>query len=222
VTLRVGPTQGRATVVLIDGATLTVVTAAHFLAPGDVGRGLVVRHQGHTLKGRVSSVTRNPAFHPPRSRHSPELSTAGTVGVDTEVVAIEIEPRGGDDRQALGEIRPADLAARRTPRSPGQVVVVHVVDQSGAEHVVRAGNHLNPHCRAWGRGAYDTLPGDSGSGVFMMARTARGGAWPVLVGVVSQADDRGGIASLVHRDAPWLADALGGARPGAGPASPTP
>jgi hypothetical protein len=46
--------------------------------------------------------------------------------------------------------------------------------------------------------------------------------WPVLIGSVSQTDERGGIASLVHRDAPWLAEALGVVPPGAGSASPTP
>ena len=55
-------------------------------------------------------------------------------------------------------------------RSSGQILSVHIVDQYDQEHVVRAGNHLNPRCLAWGKQNYDTQRGDSGSGVFLFAR----------------------------------------------------
>lgn len=221
-TLRVGPVQGQATVVRVDGKTLTVVTAAHVLATGDVGKDVLVRQHDRTLKGRVVAVTRNPAFRPVRSRRSPGPSNPGTIGVDTEVASIEVEPRGGDERRAFEKIRPADLTTRRVPGSPGQIVWVHIQDQFGEEHVVRAGNHLNSQCLAWGRRGYDARPGDSGSGVFVMRETAQGGSRPLLIGNVAQTDGRGGIASLAHRDAPWLAKALEGARPGTWPAPSVP
>ena len=66
---------------------------------------------------------------------------------------------------------------------------------------------------AWGRRGFDTKPGDSGAGVFLVRTTPEGAPWPILIGVVSQTDERGGIASLIHRDEPWFADATAAPQP---------
>ena len=66
-TLRLNPLQGRATVVAIAEQTLTIVTAAHFLSPVDVGRTILIQGQV-PLAGRLEAVTRNPGFQPLRSR----------------------------------------------------------------------------------------------------------------------------------------------------------
>jgi hypothetical protein len=52
VTLRLNPVQGRATVIAIEGATLTLVTAAHVLSSEAVGRTILIRQQQGRLSGR--------------------------------------------------------------------------------------------------------------------------------------------------------------------------
>jgi hypothetical protein len=46
-----------------------------------------------------------------------------------------------------------------------------------------------------------------------MEKTADGEPWPVLIGNISQIDDRGGIASLAYRKDPWIEKALEGLQP---------
>jgi hypothetical protein len=85
------------------------------------------------------------------------------------------------------------------------------MDQFGKEHVLRAGNHRNPRSLVWGRQNYDTQRGDSGAGVFFVGKTADGADRPILIGNVSQTDDRGGIASLAYGSERWVRTALTGA-----------
>jgi hypothetical protein len=209
VTLRLNPILGRATVIAIADSTLTIVTAAHVLSSEAVGRTILIQQppQGR-LAGRVVAVARNPGFHPVRSRNPREPSVDGTLGVDTAIVDIAVEQRDESDRRAFARIKVAGLTAQALPGRPDQIFPVRIVDQFGEEHSVRVGNHLNPKCLAWGRRSYDTKPGDSGAGVFIVRKTPGGDSVPILIGVVSQTDERGAFASLVHRDEPWLVGVL--------------
>jgi hypothetical protein len=208
-TLRLGPTQGRATVLARSDQSLTIMTAAHFLSDEDVGKPILFERDGW-FRGRLEAVSRNPSFQPIRSRRTDERLAFGTIGVDTSIAKIALDPHNGDQRRVLEKIRPAELTTHLVPAASGQVLTVHIIDQSGQEHVVRAGNHLNPRCLAWSRRSYDTQRGDSGAGVFVIRQTAEERAFPVLIGNVSQTDDRGGIASLASRDDRWLDRALNG------------
>jgi hypothetical protein len=209
VTLRLGPLQGRGTVIAVAGPILTILTSAHFLGRADIGKSILVERPEGALEGHLGAITPNPDFPRSRSGKPYETPAREAVGVDTAIASIAIDLQGGAAQRVFGAIRPAELAPRPVPGSPGQVLTVHIVDQDGREHVVRAGNHLNPKCLAWGRRNYDTRRGDSGAGVFLVRTTPEGQAWPVLIGSVSQVDERGGIASLAHRNLPWIARAIG-------------
>jgi hypothetical protein len=206
-TLRLNPLQGRATVVAIAEQTLTIVTAAHFLSSEDAGRTIQI-YDAVPLRGRIEAVTRNPGFRPLRSRVDEAPSAFGTMGVDTAVALIKVDLRREVERRAFAKIRAAEWARDPVLRSSGQILSVHIVDQYGQEHIVRAGNHLNPRSLAWGRQTYDTKRGDSGAGVFLVRQTPEGQSLPILIGNVSQTDDRGGIASLAHRNEYWVVRAL--------------
>lgn len=208
-TLRLGPIQGRATVIGVAGDTLTVLTAAHFLT-GDnaTGKTVVIRRPGGDLCGRVVAVSANPRFKAGRSDKPRDSPALGTIGVDTSIAFIKVNPLDANDRRVFDAIKPAELTRHLVPAGRDQIVSVHIVDQFDEEHVVRAGNHLNPKCLAWGRGGYDTRPGDSGSGVFIVRWTPEGTPRALLIGTVSQTDDRGGIASLAYRDDPWVLKAI--------------
>src|SRR5262249_22640057 len=156
------------------------------------------------------AVVPNPEFPRSRSGKPYETPAREAVGVDTAIASIAVDVHGGGAPRIFLAIRPAELAPHPVPGSAAQVLTAHIVDPDGREHVVRAGNHLNPKCLAWGRRQYGTRRGDSGAGVFIVRRTPEGRPWPVLIGSVSQVDGRGGIASLAHRDLPWLARAIGG------------
>jgi hypothetical protein len=208
VTLQAKAVKGRGTVVAVADEVLTVVTAAHFLAHSDVGQTIVVQQRpDRELKGQVLAVVTNPGFPENRQGKPQNTPAQEAVGVDTEIIRIKVDVQGADAQRVFGSIRPADLAPRPVPGGRDQILRVHIVDQFGEEHVVRAGNHLNPKCLAWGR-SYEPKPGDSGAGVFVMRRTAAGGSSPMLIANVSQVDSRGGIASLVHRDARWISSAI--------------
>jgi hypothetical protein len=211
-TLRLNPLQGRATVVAIAEQTLTIVTAAHFLAPEDAGRTIEIQGEG-PLRGRLEAVTRNPGFRPLRSRVDDAPSSFGTMGVDTAVALIKVDLRRETERRTFARIRSAEWTRHPVLSRSGQILSVHIVDQHGQEHAVRAGNHLNPRCLAWGRKSYDTQRGDSGAGVFLIGKTPEGQSLALLIGNVAQSDDRGGLASLVHRNEYWIVRALAGLPP---------
>lgn len=214
VTLMTGHTRFRGTVVGKDGSTLTLLTSAHCLSPEDVGTTIGVQQGGGNLRARVGAVARNPAFHPIRSRDRRDPSVRGVLGVDNAIVTLLVGPSGAPEERLLAGFRPAEMAARVTPGGRGQVVTVRVIDQTGVEHVVRAGNHLNPKSLAWGHSVYRVTPGDSGSGVFLVREDTRGATRPILVGNVSLSDDRGGVASLVSRADRWVDQALRRPEPG--------
>jgi hypothetical protein len=206
-TLRSQHAKGQATVIAVSGQRLAVVTAAHFLSDRDVDHAVLVLRADVVVPGRLAAVARNPAFERVAGK-GPSESAARSIGVDTAVALIVIAPRSDDERRAMGAVRAVDWTETPFPRIGGQVLPVHIMDQFGVEHIVRAGNHLNPKCLAWGRTTYAPQHGDSGAGVFVLRRTQSGALRPLLIGNVSQTDDRGGIASLAYRSADWVEDAL--------------
>src|SRR5262249_12251000 len=129
-------------------------------------------------------------------------------GADNAVAVLELSPETPEQARALGEVRPAELTARPAARPGGQTLWVEVVDRLGDDHVVRAGNYQNPRWLEWGKG-FVPVQGDSGSGVFVFRQEAGEPPRPVLVGVVTDADPLGGGASLLCKDDPWVAEALG-------------
>jgi hypothetical protein len=209
-TLRLDSVQGRATVIAVNDETLTVMTAAHFFPEEDVVGKTIQMKNETTLNGRITAVARNPVFRPIRSRVNNERLAFGTQGVDTAIATVQVDLRDPKDRDGFGKIRPADLTSRFVPGSDDQILTIHIVDQAGVEHVVRAGNHTNPRCLAWGRNSYDTQRGDSGAGVFLVGKSPEGEPRLLLIGNVSQTDPRGGIASLAARGEPWITKALEG------------
>jgi hypothetical protein len=208
-TLRLDPMQGRATVIAIGDETLTVLTAAHFLAPEDVGRTIRIE-RSVWLRGRLLAVTRNPGFRPIRSRQTNEPTPLLTLGVDSAIATIRVDLGDEVARRTFRSMRAVELVREPLLSSAGQIIPVHIVDQFGKEHVLRASNHRNPRSLVWGRQSYDTQRGDSGAGVFFVRRTADGAEWPILIGNVSQTDERGAIASLAYGSERWVKEALTG------------
>ncbi len=209
-TLRLDSVQGRASVIGIGDETLTVMTAAHFFPEEDVVGKTVQMKNAATLSGRLLAVARNPVFKPIRSRVNNERLAYGTQGVDTAIATVKVDLRGPNDREAFAKLRSAELTSRFVPGSDEQILSIHIVDQGDVEHVVRAGNHTNPRCLAWGRNSYDTQRGDSGAGVFLVGPGPDGEPRLLLIGNVSQTDPRGGIASLASQGEPWIIKALEG------------
>lgn len=208
ITLTTGQAQFQATVIAKEDRTLTILTSGHSLAPADVGQAVGISRGGERLRGRVVAVARNPFFQPVKARDRDDHSVRNIVGVDNAIATLVAAPTGADEERILRKIRPADMAPRAMPSGPRRIVSVHIVDRLGEEHVVRAGNHLNPKCLAWGQRSYAVKPGDSGAGVFILLKTAPGTTRPVLIGNVSLDDERGGIAPLVFRQDRWVEEAL--------------
>jgi hypothetical protein len=206
-TLRLDPMQGRATVIDIAEETLTVLTAAHFLGPEDVGRTIRIE-KSVWLRGRLLAVTRNPGFRPIRSRQTNEPTPFATLGVDSAIATIKVDLQGNAARRMFRTIRAVELVRDPILSNSGQIISVHIIDQFGKEHVLRASNHRNPRCLVWGRQSYDTQRGDSGAGVFYVRKTADGAGQPILIGNVSQTDERGAIASLAYGSERWVKAAL--------------
>ncbi len=218
----------RATVMAIRGDTLTVLTAAHCLSDADEGGpALLMPGGGEVVEGTVLAVVRNPSYRevrepapapdpgrsakgqaatpPPRRRAAPARELPGP---DNAVAKVRLKPASQAAEAALRSVKAAPaLSARTYPGPGGQTVAVRLIDGHGVEHSVRAGNHGNPRWLEWGPG-YKPIPGDSGGGVFVLHAGADGKAMPILVGVIVGNDERGGGASLVAREYPWIAQEL--------------
>jgi len=130
------------------------------------------------------------------------------------VARIRLDEGGTLDPAAL---RVAEISAWATPDRDGGAIVVQCLDQHGKGQTAKGGNYSNPRWLEWGP-AYRPIPGDSGSGVFVMRKKADGTIAPVLVGAVVDRSERGGGASLVSLKDEWLRAAIQPRQP-AGPSS---
>ncbi len=211
--IRLGDRQFQASVIARDGDRLTLLTAAHCLADLDEGAKLRITQGGEGFGGRLLDASRNPAFRPIPTRDGEVGTVQGVLGVDHAIALIRAMPVGATEASRLLAIRPASLAKTPILGAGAGIVTVHIIDQFGEEHVVRAGNHLQPKCLAWGRGGFQPVPGDSGAGVFLMVPDPGGDARPLLIGNVAISDERGGIAPLICRRDLWVEIGPGGGSP---------
>ena len=193
--------QFRATVMGKGDRTLTLLTAAHCMMPGDAGGTAVLTLGVEAIEVTVLEVVRNPSYiGGPDQQEAP--------GADNAVARVRFEPGNAPEVRALEALRPApELIAHPLPAPSGQIVPIRAFDARGTEHAVRAGNFTNPRWLEWGP-AYRPIPGDSGGGVFVLRRAPDGKLRPILIGVVVDRSDTGGGASLVSRAQPWLDRAL--------------
>ncbi|MBX6315304.1 MAG: hypothetical protein IRY99_20690 [Isosphaeraceae bacterium] len=191
--------QLQATVIAKGEDTLTVLTAAHGLSPADVGRSIRLHRGEAALTARLLRVARNPSYRP--------LPAAEIPGADNAFALFRVTP--GDEAEArfLRMLQPAQLAPLPLPDPDGQTIWVHVLDQKGAIRVLRAGNYSNPFLLEWGP-SFQPIPGDSGSGVFVVRPGADGRPRALLIGSVVVRTSRGGNASLIHNRLRWVAESL--------------
>ncbi|HEV3120487.1 MAG TPA: trypsin-like peptidase domain-containing protein [Isosphaeraceae bacterium] len=208
VTIRLGREQFRATVVGKEGETLTILTAAHCVSDRDAGAALLLRHGNTTLRGKVIQAAHNPDYKPVPSRDPASRAVRGVLCVDTALATIQLDPANPKEREAASAITVAELSSEAVVGTRIRTISVHIIDQEEREHMVTAGNHLNPKCLAWGRASYHPQPGDSGAGVFFLQEGAGGKLRPVLVGNVALSDDRGGIAPVVSHSSHWVEEAF--------------
>jgi Trypsin len=218
ITVRLGAKQFQATVVAKDGGSVTIVTAAHCVSAREAGLPILLVHADRQLRGRLVRAVQNPGYRPVTSRDARSNAVRGVLCVDNAVATIEVHPANQREQEVFRQLRQAELAAAPLPEGPIQTLTVHIYDQDGQAHVVKAGNHLNPKCLAWGSVSYHPMPGDSGAGVFLMRQNADGQTTPLLIGNVALSDNRGGIAPLVSRRSRWVDEAFTGtggqSRPG--------
>ena len=200
--IRLADRQFQATVIDRDGDRLTVLTAAHCLGPDSVGAPLRMKRGGDEgLRGEVVAVSRNPAYEPVDAGNG---MVRRVLGIDNAIALIRAKPVGATEANRLLQIQPAELAPRSALGIGQRVITIHVVDQHGREHAIRAGNHLNPKCLAWGNESYRPAQGDSGSGVFLLIPGPGDEVRPLLIGNVAISDERGGIAPLINRRDLWV------------------
>jgi hypothetical protein len=208
ITVRLGSKQFQATVVDKQGGMITIVTAAHCVSASEAGSAILMTQADRQLGGRLVRATQNPDYRPVTSRDAQSRTIRGVLCVDNAVATLELRPANAHELEALLKLKPAELTASTVPEGSSQTVTVHVFDQTGQEHVVKAGNHLNPKCLAWGHSSYHPVPGDSGAGVFLMRPGVDGKASPLLIGNLALSDNRGGIAPLLSRKIHWIDEAL--------------
>lgn len=185
-------TQLQATVIWRDGDAVTLLTAAHGIAPGDVGAQVRLRRGDKWVSGRVERVAQNPFYRPAGSGDIP--------GADNAFTRIRLDDGGTLDPAAF---KNAELTGWATPENEGNAVTVLSIDQFGKHHLVRGGNYSNPRWLEWGP-IYRPIPGDSGSGVFVIRKKPDGSVAPVLIGAVVDRSDQGGGASLIHASDGWI------------------
>ena len=220
--------QFRATVVGKGDDALTVLTAAHCLAPSDAGTHAVLKLGDEIVEAKILSVVRNPSYQGDHGSQTPTADRAELrrpddppttarsfsrelPGPDNAVVRLRVfEPGNRPAADAFRAVRPAaGLAANPVPRPAGQTVSVRMIDGKGVEHALRAGNYANPRWLEWGPD-YLPMPGDSGGGVFALVRAKDQSVRPVLIGVIVGQSGPGGGASLVSLQQAWLSKALPG------------
>ncbi|MDB5349848.1 MAG: hypothetical protein JWN86_1095 [Planctomycetota bacterium] len=189
-------TQLQATVIAKGATSLTVMTAGHGLGPADLGVPLRIRARDRMIAGRVEAVTRNPNYRAAPSGDIP--------GADNAVARFRLDAA---DAPAPDFLQIAEVAGWAIPEPSGSALTIQTIDQFHVPHVVKAGNYTNPRWLEWGPN-YRPVPGDSGSGVFVVRLRPDGSAGPVLIGVVVDRSERGGGAALVHRKDGWVNAAI--------------
>ena len=194
-----GEVRFRATLIGRGDGTVQLLTAAHCLSPDDESRLLTLRQGENTCSGLVESVVQNPNYDAGNPRSIP--------GADNAFASIVLKPEKPDGCDWLKRLPLASVAANPTPGPSGSIVSVYALDQKDELHVVRAGNYSNPRWLEWGD-AYRPIPGDSGSGVFIVSRIDENRYETSLVGVVTDRSMLGGGASIVFLRMRWLADAI--------------
>lgn len=189
-------TMFRATVIDRNGPTLTLLTAAHCLGPAEVGTRIRLAQGKNAAEGKVEVVIRNPSYRPAPSGDIP--------GADNAVARIKLDVIGDFPLETL---KTAELVTWAEPDPDGGIATVQMIDQFEQPHKVRAGNYTNPRWLEWGP-TYRPIPGDSGSGVFIV-RTNRDGSLRLwLIGSVVDRSQSGGGASVLHMGDAWLRTAL--------------
>ena len=196
----------RATALRVESDVVTILTAAHCISDADKGWPVaLLRGEGVVIEGVVESAVRNPLYRPNQPKEIP--------GPDNAVARLRF--RLGEENGAATPAQAAFRSIRTIPAlstkfypAPGaRPVDVRMIDGHGVEHAVRAGNHSNPRWLEWGP-AYQPIPGDSGGGVVVVRPGPNGQSRPILIGVIVGRDDRGGGASLICLDQPWVAEAV--------------
>ncbi len=109
------------------------------------------------------------------------------------------------------DLAPASISVDIVPDPDGETLPIVSFDQFEKIHAVRAGNYSNPRWLEWGD-TYRPIPGDSGSGVFVLRRHENGSLQPILIGVVTDRSQLGGGGSVISRRHAWIAQALRPAR----------
>lgn len=201
--------QLQSTVIAKSGDSLTLLTAAHGIGPADKGAQVRLKRGELWMAGRVERVERNPYYRPSPSGDIP--------GADNAVAQIRLDEGGTLDPATL---RLAEISAWATPDRDGGAVVIQCLDQKGKGQVARGGNYSNPRWLEWGP-AYRPIPGDSGSGVFVMRKKPDGTVAPVLIGAVVDRSESGGGASLLSLRDEWLRSAIESVKPSAGSSEPS-
>ena len=185
-------TQFRATVIGKDGPRLTILTAAHCLGPAEVGSPIRFSRGDAALVGRVEAVVRNPNYRATPSGDVP--------GADNALALVRVEEGG---TLPLDALKTAEMVSWPVPDFDGGIVTVQTIDQFEAPHVVKAGNFSNPRWLEWGP-VYRPIPGDSGSGMFVVRASGDGSSQVLLIGPVVDRSDKGGGGSLVNRKDRWF------------------
>ncbi len=202
-----GEVRFRATVIARGRADLTLLTAAHCLGPGDVGRQITCQRGEANLSAKVLAVARNPSYG-----NGPQGEVPGA---DNALALVRLlDP--DQPPKLWNQLVPASITSDIIPDPDGQTLPIVTVDQFEKLHSVRAGNYSNPRWLEWGE-TYRPIPGDSGSGVFVLRRVDKTRFQPVLIGVVTDRSQLGGGGSVISRRHAWIAQAL---RPSHAPQSP--
>ena len=208
----------RASVIRADGDLITILTAAHCIAEADQGWPVALLFGGGVVvEGVVESVARNPLYRPNQLREIPGPDNAvarlrfrvigdlGPIPPTRFKIKPTVDPAAIEAFRSLRSV--TALTNRFYPGPGGRSVDVRMVDGRGVEHAVLAGNHSNPRWLEWGK-SYQPIPGDSGGGVFVVRPGPNGQPRPILIGTIVGRDDRGGGASLISLDQPWVSEAL--------------
>ncbi|HEU5119155.1 MAG TPA: hypothetical protein VFT74_21375, partial [Isosphaeraceae bacterium] len=199
------------TVIARGRSDLTLLTAAHCLSAEDVGRQITLRRGEQVVQTRVLAVARNPSYGTTPQGEVP--------GADNALALVRLlEPE--QPPTIWKELAPASISLDILPDPDGETLPIVSIDQFEKLHAVRAGNYSNPRWLEWGN-AYRPIPGDSGSGVFVLRRQENGTIQPILIGVVTDRSQLGGGGSVISRRHAWIAQALRPAPAGTDPSETT-